>query len=471
MSDETGVSYASVTGRAVIGAAVLGSGMAMLDSTVVNVALKAIGAELDASLADLQWISNGYLLSLASLILIGGSLGDRFGRRKVFTIGVAGFAVASLLCGLAVNAQMLIAARVLQGVAGALLTPGSLAMIQGAFVPDDRPRAIGAWTGLGGVATAIGPFLGGWLVEYVSWRWVFLINLPIAVVTLIVARRVPETKNPDTVPGFDIVGAVLGTLGLAGITYALIELTSKPATAYVALAVGVLAAIGFVVNEARCPHPMMPLDLFRSKQFSGANIMTLLVYAALGAVLFFLVLQLQTVSGYAPLQAGMSTLPITAVMLLLSAQGGALAQKIGPRIPMTVGPLLCAAGVVLLSRVDENPNYILEVGLPLVVFGLGLAALVAPLTATVLAAAPDHQAGIASGINNAIARAGTLLSVAALPLIVGLSGDDYSVPSVFSAGYRNSMLICAGLLVAGGALAALTIRNPERTPTASATAA
>ena len=462
MSDEAGVSYASVTGRAVIGAAVLGSGMAMLDSTVVNVALKAIGAELEASLADLQWISNGYLLSLASLILIGGSLGDRFGRRKVFTIGVAGFAVASLLCGLAVNSQMLIAARVLQGIAGALLTPGSLAMIQGAFVPDDRPRAIGAWTGLGGVATAIGPFLGGWLVEYVSWRWVFLINLPIAVLTLIVARRVPETKNPDTVPGFDIVGAVLGTLGLAGITYALIELTTRPGTAYIALAVGVLAAIGFIVNEARCPHPMMPLELFRSKQFSGANLMTLLVYAALGAVLFFLVLQLQTVSGYPPLQAGMSTLPITAVMLLLSAQGGALAQKIGPRIPMTVGPLLCAGGVVLLSRVDEDPNYILEVGLPLVLFGLGLASLVAPLTATVLAAAPDHQAGIASGINNAIARAGTLLSVAALPLIVGLSGDDYSVPSVFSEGYRSSMLICAGLLVAGGLLAFLTIRNPGR---------
>lgn len=462
MSDEAGVSYASVTGRAVIGAAVLGSGMAMLDSTVVNVALKAIGAELEASLADLQWISNGYLLSLASLILIGGSLGDRFGRRKVFTIGVAGFAVASLLCGLAVNSQMLIAARVLQGIAGALLTPGSLAMIQGAFVPDDRPRAIGAWTGLGGVATAIGPFLGGWLVEYVSWRWVFLINLPIAVLTLIVARRVPETKNPDTVPGFDIVGAVLGTLGLAGITYALIELTTRPGTAYIAPAVGVLAAIGFIVNEARCPHPMMPLELFRSKQFSGANLMTLLVYAALGAVLFFLVLQLQTVSGYPPLQAGMSTLPITAVMLLLSAQGGALAQKIGPRIPMTVGPLLCAGGVVLLSRVDEDPNYISEVGLPLVLFGLGLASLVAPLTATVLAAAPDHQAGIASGINNAIARAGTLLSVAALPLIVGLSGDDYSVPSVFSEGYRSSMLICAGLLVAGGLLAFLTIRNPGR---------
>lgn len=469
MSDEAGVSYASVTGRAVIGAAVLGSGMAMLDSTVVNVALKAIGAELEASLADLQWISNGYLLSLASLILIGGSLGDRFGRRKVFTIGVAGFAIASLLCGFAVNAQMLIAARVLQGIAGALLTPGSLAMIQGAFVPDDRPRAIGAWTGLGGVATAIGPFLGGWLVEYVSWRWVFLINLPIAVLTLIVARRVPETKNPDTVPGFDIVGAVLGTLGLAGITYALIELTTSPSTAYVALAVGVLAAIGFVVNEARCPHPMMPLELFRSKQFSGANVMTLLVYAALGAVLFFLVLQLQTVSGYPPLQAGMSTLPITAVMLLLSAQGGALAQKIGPRIPMTVGPLLCAGGVVLLSRVDENPNYILEIGLPLVLFGLGLASLVAPLTATVLAAAPDHQAGIASGINNAIARAGTLLSVAALPLIVGLSGDDYSVPSVFSAGYRSSMLICAGLLVAGGLLAFLTIRNPSRVLATSGT--
>ncbi|WP_153505020.1 DHA2 family efflux MFS transporter permease subunit [Cumulibacter manganitolerans] len=462
MSRPAGVTLASPTGRAVLVAAILGSGMAMLDATVVNVALRAIGADLGASMADLQWITNGYLLSLASLILIGGSLGDRLGRRRVFTIGVAGFAVASLLCGLALNAPMLVVARVLQGVAGALLTPGSLAMIQGSFVPDDRAKAIGAWTGLGGIATAIGPFLGGWLVEAVSWRWVFLINVPIGVLTLVAARRVPESRNPERVAGFDVSGAVLGGAGLAGITYALIELSERPLTALIALGIGLVAAAGFVLNEVRSAHPMMPLRLFADHQFSAANAITLLVYAALGSVLFFVVLQLQTAAGYSPLQAGAATLPITVVMLLLAAQGGALATRIGPRLPMTVGPLLCAVGTWWLSGIGPGIAYWRGVALPLVVFGLGLAAMVAPLTATVLAAAPNAFAGIASGINNATARAGTLLAVSALPLLVGLSGDDYARPEVFSAGYRRAMLICTGLLAAGAVLAAVTIRNRPR---------
>ena len=444
-----------------LAAATLGSGMALLDSTVVNVALRRIGEELDAGLADLQWISNGYLLSLASLILLGGSLGDRYGRRKIFVIGVIGFALASLACGLAPTASVLIAARVLQGVAAALLTPGSLAMIQGAFVRDDRARAIGTWSGLGSVATAIGPFLGGWLVQYASWRWVFLINLPIAAVTLFAARHVPETRDEEAVAGFDVLGAVLGSLGLAGITYALIEWTTLPQVALVAGLVGVAAGVGFVVQERRSPHPMMPPKLFGARQFSAANAMTLLTYAALGAVMFFLVLQLQVVSGFDALTAGLSTLPVTVMMIFLAGRGGALAAHIGPRLPMTVGPLLCAVGTLLLSRVGTSVNYWLDVALPLVVFGLGLATLVAPLTATVLAAAPDHNAGIASGINNAVARAGSLLAVAALPLLVGLSGDDYQNPTAFGTGYRAAMFWCAGLLAAGGVLSFLTIRNPE----------
>ncbi|KRC56826.1 MULTISPECIES: MFS transporter [unclassified Nocardioides] len=454
------VPLASPAGRAVLAAATLGSALALLDSTVVNVALRQVGEDLDAGLGILQWVSNGYLLSLASLTLLGGSLGDRFGRRRVFVIGVVGFALTSAACGLAPTAPVLVAARVAQGIAAALLVPGSLAMIQGTLAPADRARAIGTWTGLGGVATAIGPLLGGWLVQSASWRWVFLVNLPVAALALVAARLVPESRDPEAVPGFDTRGAALGALSLGGVTYALIEWTAVPASAAVALAVGVAAGIAFVVVERRSAHPMLPLSLFGIRQFSAANAMTLLTYAALGGVLFFLVLQLQTVAGFGPLAAGLSTLPITVVMLLLAGRGGALAGRIGPRLPMTVGPLLCGLGTLGLSRVDADPTYWLDVAVPLTVFGLGLASLVAPLTATVLAAAPDHHAGVASGVNNAVARAGSLLAVAALPLLVGLSGEDYQVASVFSDGYRAAMLWCAGLLAVSGVLSWLTIRNP-----------
>ncbi|WP_408899007.1 MFS transporter [Nocardioides sp. R1-1] len=450
----------SRAGRAVLAAAVLGSSLALLDSTVVNVALRRIGEDLDASLGQLQWVANGYLLSLASLTLLGGPLGDRFGRRRIFMLGVLGFALTSVACGVAPTAPSLILARVAQGVTAALLVPGSLAMIQGTFAPADRGRAIGTWSGLGGVAAAIGPFLGGWLVQAVSWRWVFLINLPVAVVTLLVARRVPETRDPQSVPGFDAAGAVLGALALGGLTYALIEWRTAPGLAVPALAVGLVCGAAFWANEHRRAHPMLPPSLFASRQFSAANAMTLLTYAALGGVLFFLVLQLQTVAGYDALQAGLATLPITAVMLLLAGRAGALAGRIGPRLPMTVGPVLCALGVLLLRRVDADPAYWTDVAVPLTVFGLGLAALVAPLTAAVLAAVPDHHAGVASGVNNAVARAGSLLAVAALPLMVGLAGADYQRPEVFADGYRAAMAWCAALLVAGGALSWLLIRNP-----------
>ena len=453
-----GVAYRSAAGRAVVGAAVLGSGMTFLDGTVVNVALRTIGRDLDASLAELQWVSNGYLLSLASLILLGGSLGDRFGRRRIFVIGVVWFAAASLLCGLAPGPGTLILARVLQGVGGALVTPGSLAMIEGALARRDRATAIGAWSGLAGVAAAIGPVVGGVLVDYASWRWIFLINVPLAVAAVVVAVRwVPETRSPAEVGRFDVPGAVLGVVALAGTTYTLIE-WGGPLAGWSAL-LGALGAGAFVLREARVGHPMMPLHLFRDRTFSAANLMTLVVYAALGAVLFFLVLQLQTVSGYRALEAGLAELPITFCMLLLASRGGALATRIGPRLPMTVGPLVMAAGTLLLLRVGERPSYALDVLPGLVVFGLGLSLMVAPLTATVLAAAPDENAGIASGINNAVARAGSLLAVAALPVAVGLGGREYDDPAAFDAAFRSAMLACSALLVLGGAISWAAVRS------------
>lgn len=455
------VRWGTAAGRPLLLAAVLGSGMTMLDGTVVNVALHTIGEDLDASLAQLQWITNGYLLSLSSFILLGGSLGDRFGRRRVFVVGTTWFALASLLCGLAPSASVLIAARVLQGVGAALLTPGSLAMIQGAFVRGDRARAIGAWTGLGGIASAIGPFVGGGLVEYADWRWIFWINLPLAVVTVVVAQRwVPETLDPRAPREIDVVGALCAALALGGLTYALIAGGGVPT--YLALAVTVLAGVAYVVDERRSDHPMLPLGIFADRTFSAANAMTLVVYAALGAVLFFLVLQLQTVGGYGALAAGVATLPMTLCLLLLASRGGALATRIGPRIPMSVGPVVMAAGTLLLLRVGSDVRYGVEVLPGMTVFGLGLALMVAPLTATVLAAASDEHAGIASGINNAVARAGSLLAVAALPVAVGLTGEQYADPVAFDAAYRSAMIACAALLAVGGAISWLTI--PGRVP-------
>jgi EmrB/QacA subfamily drug resistance transporter len=443
-------------GRAVIAAAALGSGMAFLDGTVVNVALRTIGEDLDASLAQLQWIMNGYLLTLASLILLGGSLGDRFGRRRIFVIGTIWFAVASLLCGLAPNPEVLIAARVLQGIGGALLTPGSLAMIEGAFVAEDRAPAIGAWTGLTSLSAAIGPFVGGGLVQYADWRWIFLINPPLAAVTVLVAVRwVPETKDPHASSHFDWLGALLGVLALGGTTYALIEWGGT--TAWVAVVVGVLAAVGFVVVEAREPMPMLPLGIFRDRTFSAANVLTLLAYGALGAISFFVTIELQTVSGYGALAAGAAFVPMTFLMLGFASYAGRLAMRIGPRVPLTVGPIVMAAGVLLYLRIGANPSYVLDVLPGVLVFGVGLTLMVAPLTATVLAAVPDEHAGIASGVNNAVARAGSLLAVAALPVVVGLHGDQYADPVAFNDAFRMAMMICAGLLVAGGAVAWFTI--------------
>ncbi|MGA4543008.1 MFS transporter [Uniformispora flossi] len=452
------VRFESAAGRWILLATVLGSGIAMLDGTVVNVALPTIGRDLGVSVSALQWIVNAYTLTLAGLILLGGALGDRYGRKRVFVIGVAWFAAASLLCGIAPNAELLIAARALQGIGGALLTPGSLAIIQATFHPDDRPRAVGAWSGLGGVATAIGPFLGGWLVDAASWRWIFLINLPLAVVTIAVAiRHVPETFDPKATGRFDVTGSALAALSLAGVTWALITAPTAPVTAALAGIAGVAAGAAFVMTERRVAEPMLPLDVFRSKQFTAVNVVTLCVYAALSAVLFFLVLQLQTVSGYSPQASGLATLPITVLMLLLSARSGELAKRIGPRIQMTVGPLLCAAGLMLMLRIGADAPYVTTVLPGVAVLGLGLSVTVAPLTATVLASVDVSRAGIASGVNNAAARAAGLLAVAGLPAIVGMTGDGYRVPSTVDSGFDKAMLICAGLLVLGAVLAWLTV--------------
>lgn len=456
------VALASPVGRAVLVAATLGSGMTVLDGTVVNVALKTIGEDLHADLAALQWITNGYLLTLASFILLGGSLGDRLGRRRVFTWGVIAFAAASIMCGLAWSPLVLVIARLAQGLGAALLTPGSLSMIQGALIPADRARAIGAWSGLGGIATAAGPFIGGLLVEHASWRWIFLVNAPLALLTLAFARRVSESRDPEASGDFDVLGAVLTAVALGGITYALIDWGSWPAV--IAGVLGIIAGAAFLVVEARRTHPMLPLDLFRSRQFDAANLMTFVVYAALSAIMFFLIFQLQTVAGWTPLAAGIASLPITVCMLLLAARGGALGQRIGPRLPMTVGPILMAVGTLLLLQVNASTTglarYAVDVLPGLTTFGLGMALMVAPLTATVLAAAPDRHAGVASGVNNAVARAGSLLAVAALPVAVGLSGSDYANPTAFNAGYRQVLVICAGLLAVGGAISWLFIRNP-----------
>jgi EmrB/QacA subfamily drug resistance transporter len=440
----------------------LGSGLAFLDATVVNVALPAIGLDLDADVAGMQWTVNGYTLTLASLILIGGSLGDRFGRRRIFIVGVVWFALASLLCGLAPTAGALVAARVLQGIGGALLTPGSLAILQASFAPDDRGRAVGAWSGLSGVAAAVGPFVGGWLIDVASWRLVFLINIPLAVaVVAVVLKHVPETRDPASVPGIDVPGAILTVLGLAGVTWSLIDAGERGVSGF-ALAVGSagLAALGaFVVLERHSRHPMLPLDIFRSRQFTAANIVTFVVYSSVGITFFLLVVHLQQVMGYSPMQAGLATLPVTVLMLALSARAGLLADRIGPRLPMTAGPLAMAAGLVVLSGAQAGTTYAGLVLPGVLVFGLGLTLTVAPLTATVLAAADPRHAGIASGVNNAISRGAGLIAVAVIPGLAGLTGDAYRDPALFASGFRIAMLISAATAAAGGGVAWLLIRN------------
>jgi EmrB/QacA subfamily drug resistance transporter len=452
-------------------ATVLGSGIAFLDSTVVNVALPTIGEDLNAGISSLQWVVNAYTLTLSGLLLLGGSLGDHYGRRRIFVLGAVWFAAASALCGIAPTDEALIAARALQGVGGALLTPGSLAILEATFRREDRGPAIGAWSGLGGVTAAIGPFLGGWLVQAATWRLIFLINLPLAVVVVWVSvRHVPESRDPSARGRLDWTGAALAAAGLAGIVYALTDGATQGWTSPVILATGlggVAALAGFVIWERRTPAPMLPLDIFASRQFTSANLVTFVVYGALGGALFLIPIQLQRVVGYSPLASGVALVPITLVMLLLSARAGRLASRIGPRLPMTLGPLGVATGLALYTRVGPGASYPVDILPASLVFGLGLVLTVAPLTSTVLAAAPAEHAGIASAVNNDVARTAGLLAVAVLPVAAGISGAGALEPEAFAAGFRTAMIIAAVLCAAGGVLSWVAIRNPEPEPEAA----
>lgn len=457
------VALDSTDGRLVVGTTVAGSAVAMLTATVVNVALPALAADLDATSGQQQWVVNGYLLTIASLILIGGNLGDRFGRLRLYRIGTAWFALASLLCAVAPSIEVLIVARLLQGVGGALLTPGSLAIIEATLRPDDRGRGVGQWSGLSGVAGAIGPLVGGLLVD-ISWRWVFLLNLPLAALVLVLSRRVPESSDAAArQEPLDIIGATLAACTLGGASFAMIQ---GPAGGFgpldwAAIVLAVASGVVLVVHERRQLHPMVPIDLFTIRPFVAANIVTLLVYGGMGVVFFLLSIQLQVALGWSPLAAGAALLPVTGLMMVLSSRAGDLAQRIGPRWPLTFGPLLIAAGMLLLSDLSPGDVYVSGVLPGVVVFGLGLAASVAPVTATALGSIPDERAGAASGLNNAVSRSGQLLTIAAVPPLVGLTGDALGDPGELASGFGDAMRIGAGFVVAGALAAVLMFRADD----------
>jgi EmrB/QacA subfamily drug resistance transporter len=478
------------------------------------VALPAIADDLGGGLAGQQWTVNAYLVTLSSLILVGGSLGDLFGARRVFELGVIGFGVTSLFCALAPTIELLVLGRALQGVCGALLTPAALAVIAATFPPDERGRAIGAWTAWSGIGTVLGPLIGGQLVDSASWRWIFAINVPIVVITLLLVRRVMAVQHvrpPDA--RVDYVGATLCALGLAGFTFGLIEQPrngwSDPIV-WLPLVGGVLLFAAFLVWEARARHPMLPLSLFRRRNFACGNIETFSMYAGLGLLFFFLVLFLQQVAGYTALEAGSTTIPVTIVMFLLSMRFGALADRYGPRFFMGFGPLLAAAGLALFLRLDADVDYVTDLLPGLLVFAVGLSITVAPLTATVLADADEHNAGIASGVNNAIARAASLIAIAAVGALVassfgaslreelGATADRPAVSSAIEVAERQplaqvkaedappvvrarlerasrdasidafhlAVAIATGLVALGGVLGLIGIVNPRRTVSA-----
>lgn len=450
-------------GRRVLSTTVLGSSMAFLDSTVVNVALPSIGRSLGAGIAGLQWTVGAYMLTVASLLLLGGALGDRYGRRRIYRVGVVWFTVASAACAAAPTLEVLIAARALQGVGGALLTPGALSLIQSTIHPDDRGRAIGAWSGLSGVAAALGPLVGGWLVEALGWRWIFLINLPIGAVVAWVSRGIPETRAVREKGRIDLAGGALAVIGLGATSLAFI--TSDAAgmgATWPWLAVGVAALVAFVTVERRASAPMLPLSLFASPDFTGANVVTFFAYAALGGTFFFVVLYLQVVAGYEPILAGMALLPISVVMLLLSSWVGGLAGRKGPRWLLTGGCAVAAIGMVLLARLGPHPSFFGDVVPAMLVVALGLTFAAVPVTVAVLAAADPGHAGAASGVNNAVARTAGLLAVAVLPAVTGLGGSDYA--DALRASFPRAMHICAALLAVAAPIAWASIRDERLRP-------
>jgi len=427
-----------------LAATVAASGMAMLDGTIVNVAVPHIGRSLHAGVASLQWVLTGYLLALASLILLAGALGDRFGRRRVFVVGVAWFALASLLCGLAPSIGWLIAARILQGIGGALLTPGSLAIIHSSFRLGDRAAAVGAWAGLGGAAGALGPLIGGTLIDGPGWRWAFLLNLPVAVMVIVCTyAAVPETKGHE--PGrLDLTGAALAVATLAAGTWALIEAGPRgwgDARVVVAAVISVVGLGAFVVHLCRAEHPLVPPSLFANRVFSMLNLGTLFLYASVGLSFFLVAYQLQTVAGWTALQAGLALLPTTLLTLALSARSGALAGRIGPRRQLTLGPLATAGGLLLLTRVGSHPTWATDVLPGAVLLGLGLVAFVAPLTAGVMAAADPDHVSTASSVNNAVARAASLAGLAVIPAVSGLATAHGGIDITHA--YRVALVIAA----------------------------
>jgi EmrB/QacA subfamily drug resistance transporter len=429
--------------RLVLIAAIMGTAVVSVDSTVVNVALPAIRADLGGGLAGQQWVSNSYLLTLSSLILVAGSLGDLFGEKRVFALGVGGFGVASVICAIAPTIELLVVARALQGVFGALLTPAGLAVIATTFPPEERGRAVGLWTAWGGIGIVAGPLIGGQLVDSASWRWIFAINVPLVIATLwLVARAVPESRPREGVK-LDLIGAVLCALGLAGFTFGLIE---QPlygwgsGVVWGPLIGGAALFAAFIVHELRTEQPMLPLQLFRRRNFSVTNAETFLMYGGLSMLFFFLVVFLQQVADYSALEAGTATLPVTIVMFILSGRFGGLADRHGPRLFLSAGPVIAAGGYALLLRLDANADYLTELLPALMVFAIGLSMTVAPLTATVLADADQSNAGIASAVNNAIARVAGLIAIAAVGAIISAAiRDDITIPAVAPSAVKTAL--------------------------------
>ena len=492
--------------RTALIASILGSGIVFLDGTIVNVALPAIRAELSGTLADQQWVVEAYLLTLGSLLLVGGSLGDLYGRRRVFSIGLIGFGACSLLCALAPSTGFLIFARGAQGIAGALLVPSTLALIMDTFAEDERAAAIGTWTAWTGVATVIGPLGGGALIQFASWRWIFAINLiPVAITLFLLTRLEPDHRTPGHV---DVVGAILCAFGLGGPVFALIEQPQYgwgDPRVFIPLVGGILLFVSFLLWERHDPEPMMPLGLFKIRNFAVGNLTTLTMYAGLGVATFFLILFVQQVGGYSPIEAGLSLLPVTIMMFLLSRRFGALADRIGPHVFMAAGPIVAGLGLILLVRTNANADYLTQILPGVLVFGLGLSATVAPLTATVLSSVQAGHAGLASGVNNAVSRVAGLLAIAALGAIVSVAfqqrldhdinpsrlsprtqaavaaarnrplvTDVSQVPSADRAqvhtvlvdasvhAFRIGMVVGGGLAILGGIVALVGIENPRR---------